>query len=196
MGFRSTLRRRRQSILAVVTALAVFALVLFLWIGRGPSGDGPAIAIPSNNAPSGATLPSDEPLPSSSGSPSATGSGSASGSGSAAPIGGAPLQLPPFSSDINAAGASTHVVTMSITSDTTILQTAFAIKGGKTASGYHTYVKSPFGITEVAHGDGIVAELAAQSSPKARSITCTLTVDGVTSTHTAKGGFQVVLCLG
>jgi hypothetical protein len=193
MGFRHTLRQRRQTILAVITALAVFGLVLVLWIGRGPSGDGPAVAIPTTAVSAGASLPSNEPVPSASATGS-SGSG-ASDVGSKGPAVGTPLLLPPFSSDINGAG-DTHVVTISVTSDSTILQTAFAIKGGKPGSGYHTYVKSPFGVTEVANGDGIVAELAAQSSPHAISITCTVTVDGISTTHTAKGGFQVVLCLG
>jgi hypothetical protein len=192
MGFRHALRRRRQTILAVITALAVFGLILVLWIGRGPSGSGPTVAIPSDSVSAGASLPSNEPLPSAT---SGSGSGTA-GTSSQGPAVGTPLELPPFSSDINSAGEPTHVVMMSITSDTAILQTAFAVKGGKPASGYNTYVKSPFKITEVARGSGIVAELAAQSSPRAGWITCTMTVDGVTSTHTAKGGFQVVLCLG
>jgi hypothetical protein len=84
---------------------------------------------------------------------------------------------------------------MEVTSDKTILQLSWAARDAKPGSGYHTYIRPPSTIDTVAHGDGIVAELAAQASPGSAWITCSITVDGMNSTHTAKGPFAVVLCL-
>jgi hypothetical protein len=198
MRLGATLRRRRQSILAVLTALSVFALILVLWIGRSPAGNS-YVSLPSAGGTGAGTgisaLPSDSTTPADSTSPgSGTSSpGTALSNGKIPP--GNTLSLPPFSSDINGAGAGTHIVSMSVSSDKTILQLSYAVKGATPGSGYHTYVKSPSSIHAVAHGDGIVAELAAQASPGSNEITCTMTVDGVSETHTAKGAFAVVLCL-
>jgi hypothetical protein len=194
MGFRSTLRRRRQSILAVLTAMAVFGMILFLWIGHSPSDSG-GPDVPDSAGSGAASISSalsDSALPSAS---SEVGSTSPPGRSGANIPPGSTLSLPPFSSDINSAGEPTHIVHMSVTSDKTILQLAFAARDGKPASGYHTYVDSPSTINTVARGDGIVAELAAQASPGAKSITCSISVDGVTTSHTAVGPFAVVLCL-
>jgi len=194
MGFGATLRRRRQSILAVLTAISIFLLILFLWIGHSPAGNS-YVSLPSaggTGADTGSVTPSGSPVPSS-GSGSGTGTGSG-GTGPQIPPGNN-LSLPPFSSNINGAGATPHIVRMVVSSDRTILQLSYAVRDGKPGSGYHTYVKSPSTINTVAHGDGIVAELAAQASPGSKEITCSITVDGVTTTHTAHGAFAVVLCI-
>jgi hypothetical protein len=197
MRLGATLRHRRQSILAVLTALAVFALILVLWIGRSPAGNSYVSLPPAGGTGASGSLPSGSGAPtdaSSSPGSSPSFSGAAGSAGAKIPP-GSTLSLPPFSSTIDGAGAATHIVSMSVSSDKTILQLAYAVKGATPGSGYHTYIKSPSSVHAVAHGDGIVAELAAQASPGSNEITCTMTVDGITTTHTAKGAFAVVLCL-
>jgi hypothetical protein len=197
MGFGATLRRRRQSILAVLTAVSVFGLILALWIGHSPAGNS-YVSLPSAGGTGAGTdsgTATGSPVPS---------SGSGSGSGSS-PVGigggsslippGTALVLPPFSSNISGAGATAHIVKLVVTSDRTILQLSYAVRGATPGSGYHTYVNSPSSIDTVAHGDGIVAELAAQAGPNGKTVTCSITVDGTTTTHSASGAFAVVLCI-
>jgi hypothetical protein len=184
MGLRATLRRRRGPLLASLAVLAVFAIALVLWVGNLSDPAAP------HHSRAGASGPSASP----SRSPSKGVTSAAAGSGVSADARGLPL--PPFSSDISGVAHGTHAVTLRASSDATLLQLAYAVRGGHPASSYLTYVKSPMSITTVAHGDGVVAEIAVQASPTATSISCSVTVDGVTTTRAAKGGYAVVLCMG
>ena len=103
----------------------------------------------------------------------------------------------PQSTSINGAGLPEHAVTMTVTSDASILQLGYRVAYGKSSKRVAYQVQSPVRVQAVGRGYGLVAVIAAQASPYATYLTCTVTVDGTVRTHrTVRGGFQVVVCYG
>lgn len=183
-------RRRQRALLISLVLLLAFIVALLIWAGRDPSGNVALVPVgPSTTAATAPPPASPSPSPSRS-TKAAHGDNGASGGS---------LVLPPFPNGNNLDGAAhgIHSVTFVVTSDKAILQMVYAVRGGTPPNGYRTYIKAPLYITETAHGDGIVGEIAAQASPGATTTTCTLYVDGVQrSSRTVKGPFAVAFCVG
>jgi hypothetical protein len=187
----SFLRRRRTPLIICVIVIA-YAAVFLAWT-RGSNGNDDA------NLPKGAgALPTDAGLfgltpPAS--SPATTGSGAASSPGG--PVKSLNLPDLPQSSNINGAAAPRHSVVITITSDRAILRAGYAVKGAKPDRHSATNVQSPLRVVTVGRGYGAMAVVGAQSSPGAKSLTCTIAVDGlVRSSRTVHGGWTVAICLG
>lgn len=190
----STTRRRRRTLLISAAGVLAFLVALLLWVGNDPASN---VAIVPLGPSGGAATPTSSPPPSA--SPSTSTSPAKAAAHSDSGVSGGSLVLPPFpnNSVLDPAPHGVHSVTFVVTSDKSILQLVYAVRGGNPPNGYRTYIESPLTITETAHGDGIVGEIAAQASPGATTTTCSIYVDGVlASTHSAKGPFAVAFCVG
>lgn len=180
-------RSRRRTWLVGLAVLVTFTIALVFWAGRDPATDssaGPVIGA----QPTSAGIESD-----------ASTTTSTEPESSQTPPGGLSLPpLPPLPNDSNLRDAShAHAVTLQVTSDKPILRMAFRVRGGRPESGYRTFLQSPVSITTTAYGDGLLAEIGAQASPAATTMTCTASIDGaVKSRRTVKGGWAVAVCLG
>jgi hypothetical protein len=199
MKLHRSLRRRKRPLLQFVSVLAVFGVVLLLWVGHQVGGDA------TDKYPSGLGDPSSTGTQSPSATPAARRSTATPGVGFPA------LSL---GTNIAAGQHGTHVVTFSVTSDATIYKVAYVVANGPIPAGAkcswtsstagcpktagYTYVKSPVTVTTEAHGDmQFVAAIGAQAGPTAHTITVTLTVDGrVACSRTAKDAYAVVVCYG
>jgi hypothetical protein len=170
-----------------VICLVAFVVALVVWVGQEPTS--------SENV----AIPSTTPLPSLSaniGSPSA----SPGASGSTAPNTAALPALPPLPQLTSAVDISRqqgrHQITLIATSDTTILQVRYGIRGGKPGTGHYTGVASPLRVLSPARGNGVLAVLQVQSSYYAKGVGCSIYVDGVLRSHNyAKGAITVATCV-
>ena len=176
--------------LPAIVILAIFAVVLVIWTVPGQvSPDHIQANTPRSSGPSG---------PDSSAS-SAT---SPSGSSSHAPgtdAGGFPTNLPLNGSNVvDVRTGAPHRVTIEATSNTSIRRLLFYIRGGTPSTGRYTGVASPVRVSTIGRegASGPIAEVWMQSSIYADVVSCTITVDGtVRSTNTAKGPYNVAICI-
>jgi hypothetical protein len=174
--------------IGVLCAVA-FVAVLAVWVGRQPGGSG-NVAIPSSTPfPSLSQSISAAPSPS-----DASGSGGSSKNTAALPDLPA---LPSLTSGIDISREQgRHQVTLIATSDTTILQVRYGIRGGKPPSGHYVGVASPLRVLSPARGNGVLAVLQVQSSYYAKGAGCFIYVDGILRSHSyAKGPITVATCV-
>lgn len=196
MGIRRRLRRNRTA-LAGAAVVVLFVAALVLWIGHvGGAGSSTARAEPTSPFP----LPSPSTSASSSIPAFPSGTPKSGVHSSAVPLAGSGAGLlPPLpeSTDINPGPHGQHSVTISASSDKTILRMAYYIRGGTPAYNQGTYIKSPMSVTTIGTGDGLIAEIAVQASPGSKTISCQISVDGkITSHRTVTGSYAVAFCIG
>jgi hypothetical protein len=181
-------RRRRPAGAIAVICLVVFVVILAVWVGSSPTG--------SDNV----AIPSTTPFPqlSESISPAASPSG-ASGTESSKNTAALPdlPALPQLTSGVDISREQgRHQITLIATSDTTILQVRFGIRGGDPARGHYTGVASPLRVLSPARGNGVLAVLQVQSSYYAKGAGCSIYVDGILRSHNySKGAITVATCV-
>lgn len=184
-------RLHDKRLIAILLVLALFVMLLLLWVRRGASDD-VSYATPRDGAtPKSAVVPSTRP--SESGSPSAS---SPSAEATEKSRNGLIPDLPE-STLISPAGLPRRAVVITVTSDATLLGFGYKVAYGKSSKSISYNVASPVRVEAVARGYGLLAAVGAQSGPGATYLTCSVSVDGkVHSTHTVHGGYNVAVCLG
>ena len=171
-------RRTRRRLWQAAAVIGVLAALLAVWSARPGhnAAESAPVVTPSTTTP---VLPTDTPTP--------IGAAPISGSFSGFPF---PI---PSSSRVNSPGP--HDVVLEVTSDHKL-----GTVGYQTRSGKHAVIRSggssSFRLTDQVPGPGLLAVLAVQVGPDARSATCKILIDGaVARVQTAHGPNRVVVCL-
>ena len=171
-------RRTRRRLWQAAAVIGVLAALLAVWSARPGhnAAESAPVVTPSTTTP---VLPTDTPTP--------IGATPISGSFSGFPF---PI---PSSSRVNSPGP--HDVVLEVTSDHKL-----GTVGYQTRSGKHAVIRSggssSFRLTDQVPGPGLLAVLAVQVGPDARSATCKILIDGaVARVQTAHGPNRVVVCL-
>jgi len=181
--------RARLTLLVSGVGLALFVLVLVLWVGSAPAR--PSIdagaAPPSSTGGVGTQAPSSTAP--SSGSTSPSGPGSLNDLLKNNPL--AAANTP------DAGGLPTYDVQIVVTSDARIARFGYYVVYGNPTQYSANWLNTPLVINTQGRSAGLVAFAAAQAAPDATYITCTLKVNGVVkSTRTVHGGYRVTACIG
>ena len=172
-------RRTRRKLWQAAGVLSVLALVAAVWPSGSrhhPTRTPNAASTPGTNVATPSRVPGpDAPI----------------GSGSLSGLNGFPFALP-ASNRSNTPGP--HDVVLDVTSDAKLGAVAYQTRSGARYLAHS--VTAPMRFATRVSGPGLLAVLAVQAGPDARSATCRITVDGVTANvRTAPGPNQVVVCL-
>lgn len=189
---RFQLTRNRKRALIWIGVLVAFVAVLTAWSAGPTGGDHSKVALPatSSTAPGGSPAPTLLP-------PTRVNSSTTGKPGAPSNILSLVPNLPGSSRNVNPASLPARSVVITVTSDRPILRMGYRVLYGHPDEGSAINIASPMQITTVGRGYGLVAAIGAQSTPIASYITCTITVDGhLHSSHTVRGGYSVVVCLG
>jgi hypothetical protein len=190
---RLRLRRKQRNVLVGCGVVAAFVVALIAFAGHAPTSDSPAAGAPkTSTGPTGA-LGSASPGASASATPAKTAASSRT------PDVGKllPPSLPGFALTADPGGLPFRSVKIVITSDAVVAGFGYLVANGKPPR-YSTYfVKSPVTVVTVARSNGVAAFAVAQAAATGTYVSCKLFVDGtLKASHTARGPYKTVACLG
>jgi hypothetical protein len=169
----------------IVSALLVlFVVLLAVWVGNPNSGHNkpevqatfsptPTPSFPTDSA----VLPTPSPTP----TPTPSGTGTVG------------VKLPPVTG-VQVYGAGTHLVVLTVTSNSTLAAVGYEFRNGKNGGTKRVGSKS-YTISEEVEGGAPLAIVAGQVAYYGTEATCTITVDGtLRTTRTSHGAYSVVVC--
>jgi len=179
------MRRRRKQLIVVSALLVLFVVLLAVWVGNPNSGHNkPEVQAHFTPTPT-PTTPTETaalPTPTPSGHPSTGGGGIPS--------------LPPVSG-VQLYGPGVHVVTITVSSNSTLAGVGWAFRNGKNGKKSPGTTGKFFTLTTNVEGGAPLAIVGGQVAYYGTQATCTITVDGtLRTTQTVHGAYHVVVCTG